>query len=293
MKIQFLFLLLSLFSERDLYSFPFLRDYVEQIDLIRNEERIRESSLRNDSMRTFKTSFDEARDGVVERIESLYYSGDYLKALSVVKNVNTKSLSTQEYIQFLHFRYKVNMALGHRRRVASNLRRLSRETKYFHFLQSGSEFKRLRSFLEKGYEHSLEKISLKILSDFPYTESSLEALKYIREKYKGVNIPYKIVSKAARLASRDHHIKEWVEGVVKENRIDYGNLVRKELVLKTKLLSRLRLYDLIIKDNDDIISRKMDPRYKSEQMTILARSYDAVAQPDDAKKTVLQGLHLT
>ena len=265
---------------------------MEQIDLIRNEERIRENSPRNDSMRTFKTSFDEAKDGVVERIESLYYSGDYHKALSVVKNVNTKSLSTQEYIQFLHFRYKVNMALGHRRRVARDLRRLSRETKYFHFLQSGSEFKRLRLFLENGYGNSLEKISLRLLSDFPYTESSLEALKYIREKYKGDIIPYKIVGKAARLASRDDHIKEWVEGVVKGNRIDYGNLAKKELVLKTKLLSRLRLFDLIIKDNDDILSRKMNPRYKSEQMTILARAYDALGQPSEAKKTVLQGLDL-
>ena len=272
------------------YSSSLIQEYVTTIDGFRSSSDNSADGNQRDSIRSFSVSRGQANDRMVDQMEVLYYSGQFSKSYEIAKKIKTKSLSTNEYIKFLYLRHRLHVSLGMKRKISRNLLRVSRETKYFHFLASRDEFLDIKKILGQKYKSQFEKIALKLISDYPFTDSSMESFKFLTDKYTKQVIPYRVIAKLARIGTRFPEVKVWVKRAVDEGRVDYGRRLDRTRSRRIRTLLRLKEYDQVISEMSPKLEKKGNTQTKSNMILAKTKALLAKGDTQTALETASEGL---
>ncbi|WP_159455067.1 transglycosylase SLT domain-containing protein [Pseudobacteriovorax antillogorgiicola] len=214
-----------------------------------------------------------------------YFTGAYASAYKTLAAVDDKNLPLSDYIFFLEMRFRLQLELGHKRKIRNQISRRTRASKYLHFLEETDIFYRVKEQISSRYPKVWQSYARKALSDYPYTGASLASFAHFQESYKAGSIPYRVARKLSRLGRRAPNIRDWLHDKVLSNQVSFRGQRRSSHYLKVRLLfymkDNLRLIDLA----KNKLERKLRVKDTADIAEMLARAYEARQDLDQARST--------
>lgn len=212
----------------------------------------------------------------IDRAELLRFSGQFRKSLKLLDSIDESLLGTQDYVRMLEIKFHNYLELGDKRRLVRQVSRISKETKYLHFLKSAYVFDRLQQVLGSSYKTKFVQYAEKMLRNYPYTASSRKAFQYLQSCDQNTRIRFSIIDQLARFHYLSPGIGDWIMDRLDSNMIRYPRRDRKRYYRE-----RLRLRVEEFGATSPIEPKNRLKRFSGEDLrlaSLYAKTYEELGQ---------------